>query len=156
MHHYSVKPLALSLRPSRLLMTVLVIAVLGTDVLLFLLPIPWPVALLLAMVMTAGFKQAIWRDALLQAGASIDAMALSAKGELRCHLRAQDWQLVQVLDSTYVAPWLSVLHLQVEGRRFARHVVLLPDSLDAEAYRQLRVWLKWGRALPGRSPGEKS
>ena len=114
MHHYSVKPLALSLRPSWLLMTVLVDSMLGAYV-------------LLAIVITAGFMQAIWRDVLLQ-----------------------------VLAPAYVAPWLSVPHLQVAGRRFARHVVLLPDSLYAETYRQLRVCLKWRRALPDRLPGEKS
>jgi len=96
-------------------------------VLLFVMPIPWPVAMLLAIVITAGFMQAIWRDVLLQ-----------------------------VLAPAYVAPWLSVPHLQVAGRRFARHVVLLPDSLYAETYRQLRVCLKWRRALPDRLPGEKS
>jgi len=30
-------------------------------------------------------------------------------------------------------------------RLFSAHLVILPDMLEAEAYRQLRVWLRWGK-----------
>ncbi|MDR2196099.1 MAG: hypothetical protein LBE50_05800 [Gallionellaceae bacterium] len=44
-----------------------------------------------------------------------------------------------------VTPYLSILNVRPHGRRLSRSVVVLPDSLDAESFRRLRVWLKWGR-----------
>jgi hypothetical protein len=32
---------------------------------------------------------------------------------------------------------------------FSPHLVILPDALDAESFRQLRVWLRWGKAVDG-------
>jgi len=43
-----------------------------------------------------------------------------------------------------VTPFITVLNVLPQGARLARSVVILPDSLDAESFRQLRVWLKWG------------
>ena len=43
-----------------------------------------------------------------------------------------------------VAPWLTVLHISLPERRGMYSVIILPDSLDAQAFRQLRVWLRWG------------
>jgi toxin CptA len=47
------------------------------------------------------------------------------------------------LGTTYVTPYLTVLNLRGHGERGARHVTLLPDSLHAEDFRKLRVWLRW-------------
>jgi toxin CptA len=48
------------------------------------------------------------------------------------------------LRDSLVTPYLTVLNVLPQGARFSRSVVILPDSLDAESFRQLRVWLKWG------------
>lgn len=54
----------------------------------------------------------------------------------------------RILPGSLVAPWLTVLNMLPEGERLVRSVVILPDSLDAESFRQLRLWLKWGDHLP--------
>jgi len=33
--------------------------------------------------------------------------------------------------------------LKPAGSRLAKHLVILPDAIDAEDFRRLRVWLKW-------------
>lgn len=43
-----------------------------------------------------------------------------------------------------VTPYLTVLTVALDESRGTRSLVVLPDSLDAEAFRQLRLWLKWG------------
>ncbi len=50
---------------------------------------------------------------------------------------------VQIRRDGLVTPFLTVLNVQPQGTRLARSIVILPDSLDAESFRQLRVWLKW-------------
>jgi len=37
--------------------------------------------------------------------------------------------------------WLTVLDLRTDGRRM--FVPLAPDSMDRDAFRALRVWLRW-------------
>lgn len=138
------KPLAVSLRPSRLLALLLGCACLGAVALVLLLPLPgWGKALALAVMLGSGWH-ALRRHAWLRAPQSILGIEVNVRGELRCSTPGQDWQLADVLGSSTVTPWLVVLNLRFEGRRLARHVVLLPDSADAESLRQLRVWLRWG------------
>ncbi len=50
----------------------------------------------------------------------------------------------QVLESSVVTPYLTILLLKPNQSWFARSVVLMPDMLTAERFRVLRVWLKWG------------
>ena len=55
----------------------------------------------------------------------------------------------QVVEGSFVAPYLTVVRYRVAGaRRFSidKSVLILPDSLDRELFRMLRVRLKWGRA----------
>ncbi len=59
-------------------------------------------------------------------------------------LRGGDQLAGQVLRTTLVTPFLTVLNVRPQGARLARSVVILPDSLNAESFRQLRVRLKWG------------
>lgn len=54
-----------------------------------------------------------------------------------------------LLGSSFVAPYLTVLELKPLGfqklwQRFSpRSVVILPDGIDKEEFRQLRVLLRW-------------
>lgn len=71
--------------------------------------------------------------------------AIRLNGECDISLQGQDgvWLEVKLLPNSFVSPYLTVLNLSLEGERRARHVVLLPDVMDAEQFRQLRVWLRW-------------
>lgn len=54
----------------------------------------------------------------------------------------------RILPGGLVTPWLTVLNLQPQEGRSMLSVVLLPDSLDAESFRHLRVSLRWGIRWP--------
>jgi hypothetical protein len=54
----------------------------------------------------------------------------------------------QVRGSSLVLPWLTVLNVFPEGGRRVGHVVILPANLDPEAFRTLRVLLRWSRSVP--------
>ncbi len=45
---------------------------------------------------------------------------------------------------SFVAPWLVVVRWRPEGARFTRTVLVPPDAVDADAFRRLRVRLRWG------------
>ncbi len=50
----------------------------------------------------------------------------------------------RILGSSFVAPYLTIVLLKPIARWRTRAVVILPDAVAPELFRQLRVWLKWG------------
>lgn len=51
----------------------------------------------------------------------------------------------KVMPDSLVTPLLTVLNVLPQDTHWTRSVVILPDSMDAESFRLLRVCLKWGR-----------
>lgn len=153
MAHYSPNPLAIDLRPSHLLAAVLAAVGTGAMTLLLWLPLPAGYQAPLVLLLFAATLYAVLHDAWRRLPWSVTALQLAADGSLRCMRRDGRWLSAQVQDSSCVTAWLTVLDLRLSGARFRRSVVLLPDCLEAEAYRKLRVWLRWGRRdqnLPNR------
>jgi toxin CptA len=140
--------LLISLRPSRRLTLALVLAYLSaasavaaTDLPLWL-TIPVGSALLAYGAVTAA------RTALLRAADAIVAVQAGRPDRLPFQTRDGAWHEGRLLGTSYVAPYLTVLNLSEPGTRRPRHVLILPDGIDAEDFRRLRVWLRWGRPGP--------
>lgn len=64
-----------------------------------------------------------------------------------------DWLAAVVAPDTLVWAWLVVLRYRVAGSARWANVVVLPDSLAADDFRRLRVWLRW-RARPDAHGGD--
>lgn len=64
------------------------------------------------------------------------------KGDLQLW-QDEDWHEMELLDASVVQPWLTVLSLRGRADNRKRHLVILRDSLDADEFRRLRVWVKW-------------
>ena len=58
-------------------------------------------------------------------------LGLQSGGQEEVSMRAQ----------AFILPWLVILHFN-SRRRYMRHLVLLPDMLDRQVFRKLRVRLK--------------
>jgi toxin CptA len=130
-------------RPSRYLAAILSIAHGAALVALFPLDLPvWTKAgLAFLVLLSLGYH--LWRDAWLSASSAIVSLVLD--GDMIMLVSRGGEQLAgRMLRDTLVTPFLAVLNVMPEGARFSRSMVILPDSLDAESFRQLRVWLKWG------------
>lgn len=128
-------PLELTLRPSRVYATVMALAhglaLLG--VCLAAVP-PW--ARVLAVLTLVGGAVWLWR----QHAAGPRGMRVSQSGQIE--LLDEAWRAAQISGRPVVLPWLVSLELAREDGR-ARRVTLLPDSVEADGFRKLRVWLKW-------------
>lgn len=95
------------------------------------------------------------RYALLRSPDSVSGLELA--DEMVCILETQGGERIAcaLLGSSFVAPYLTVLELKplkfdsaVELREswrrfFSRSVVILPDGIDPEEFRRLRVLLRW-------------
>lgn len=129
-------------RPSHRLMALLVTA--HGAALAALLPLALPVWAKIMLVFL--LLSSLWHH--LRGNASPQApsawVTLTLEGDLVA-LAAQDGgrMIGRVQRSSLVTPYLIVLNVLPQGSHFPRSAVILPDSLDAESFRQLRVWLKW-------------
>lgn len=130
-------------KPSYRLAAILSLAHLAAAGLLGLLELPLVIKAIAAAALVFSLIYYLRQDALLAASDAVVVLVLS--DEMQCILTTRSDELIvcSILGSTFVAPYLTVLNLQPVGKFFTRSVVILPDGIDAEEFRQLRVWLRW-------------
>ncbi len=139
----------IDLLPSRMLLALLVAAHLLAATLAGSLVRPWWAAAVVLLAVAGSLAYECWRVLTPR----IDALGIGANGESM--VRQGEWVAVDVSGDSLVTPLLSVLRIKRPGQRFAQGLLLLPDMLDEQQYRQLRVWLKWHRdadSAPVREP----
>jgi toxin CptA len=110
---------------------------------IWLLPLALWLKLLVGLAVAASLAFYGARDGWRVLGQSVVAVRL--RSDCRCEIetRRGPWREARLLGSSYVSPYLSVLNLRLDGHVLARHVVILPDAVDGEGFRRLRVLLKW-------------
>jgi toxin CptA len=52
-----------------------------------------------------------------------------------------------VVDGSFVAPWLTVIHWRPARSRWRRTILVLPDMVEERDFRRLRVVLRWSAAV---------
>jgi len=134
-------PLHLDIGPSRLLGR-WVVLVHGVPLLM------WPVLqsggwLMLAVTSTLLFSLVrSWR---LQVSRhhpdAVCSMVWGEEKDCLLGLHSGEQEEVNMRAQAFILPWLVILHFN-SRRRHMRHLVLLPDMLDREMFRKLRVRLK--------------
>jgi len=78
------------------------------------------------------------------------ALNVNVKNELQLTCRDGVKFAGTVCADSVVTPYLTVVHFQLHHASFIRRlltsrIAILPGMVDAENYRQLRVWLRWGQ-----------
>ncbi len=75
----------------------------------------------------------------------VRALSLKRDGLIEVCLAGEtDYCPASVLDGALIHPWLTVFRVEIQSMpRRVYSVVLLTDSLSAENFRQLRVFLRW-------------
>jgi toxin CptA len=113
---------------------------------LIFVPMPKAALVLLLIVLMWSAIYYVLRDARLTLEGAWVAMRLEDNRVIFFN-RNGDESTGKLLRSSVVTPHLVILNIVLPGRRSGRSVVLMPDSMDEESFRQLRVVLKWGVAL---------
>ena len=130
-------------RPSRQLVVLLtaIHILAGVGVWLLSLPLAWRGLLLIALAASLASFWRGWRGGRLH----VAALAWAQGGGIRVLSRADDeWRDAELAQGGYVSSWLTVIPVRIEGESRPRHLAVLPDMLDADAYRRLRVFVCWG------------
>ncbi|MCC6302586.1 MAG: hypothetical protein IT489_07280 [Gammaproteobacteria bacterium] len=131
-------PLRLELHPSRRLAAYLALTHGGALALLLWLPLGAAAGGLLALLIVLCFARSYASRVLMRGGRDIVALVWTRDGDWRLFERGGGERVCRLRADSHVHPALTVLNFSGERRG---SVVLLPDSLDGEAYRRLRVRL---------------
>lgn len=126
------------------------------------------VALHLCALVAAGLADLIWPYRLPLAAAIVVSLYLTIKPAAArstatgraCRLRARadggldlwrddGWQAIELLPDTRVLSWCALLRYREPGGRASEPRLILPDSLDRDTFRRLRVWLRYRATTPG-------
>ncbi len=107
------------------------------------LTLPWSIKAMIMVALAISLAYYLRQDALLSADNAVIAFVLSDEMQCIVTVRSGESMICNILGNTFVAPYLTVLNLKPVGKFFTRSIVILPDGVDAEEFRQLRVWLRW-------------
>lgn len=135
--------LFIKLKPSRKLGILLSLAHYTAASVFWLLTLPAAVKILVTLLLASSLCFYLRRYVWLISPQAIVALRLSEKNHCRAWMLSNNYIDYRIDGDTFVAPYMTVLCLkenQVTGRRT---IVIFPDAIDAEAFRQLRVWLRW-------------
>lgn len=157
------KPIQLNFKSSFLLSALIVGMSLGACFILVLLTLFLQIKLLLVLSVVILAAYAVCCYGLLLLPWSCVALSVNVKNQLQ-FIRKDGKQLeVLVQENSVVTPYLTVLNCKLSNRDqlddmslimrrllmlnlTKLSVTILPDALDPEGYRQLRVWLRWGHS----------
>lgn len=141
--HYNVKPVSLILGTSSWLVCLFVAMGVTAGCAIMLLPWAWWLQCMLVAGVIAVVAWHVWRDAWRRHPRSPVLIELDREGKLWVTMRNGLRHPAQVQGSSLVTANLTVLNFRLEKGRVG--CLLLPDAVDAEPFRRLRVWLRWGR-----------
>ena len=146
--------LVVHLKPSRTLGVVIGFAHFMAIVLLWPLMMPPSVKLTGSALLVISLVFYLRRYALLRSPDSVSSLEVT--DEMVCTLNTRKGGQIAcaLLGSSFVAPYLTVLDLNPlkidktdasprQLSRYSRSIVILPDGINPEEFRQLRVLLRW-------------
>jgi toxin CptA len=104
-------------------------------------------AALIASVIVS-LVRVLYRHALLRSPRSVVELEIHDQEKAAIRTRRTAWRDARILSTSCVTPSLTVLNLRTEDTRPAQHVLLVRDNVDEEAFRRIRVLLRWARPEP--------
>ena len=136
--------LKISIKPSRRLALVLCAAHAAAASAVLIVDFPIWLKIVLVLIIGASSGAYLYGTALRRSSGAVVGLEISDDGALSFQTRCGEWREGRLLGSSFVSPYLTILNIGTEGKFFARHVVIMPDCVNAEDFRRLRVRLRWG------------
>jgi toxin CptA len=137
------------LHPSRLLAASLLLVHLAAATTVLPLDVSPELKTSLLALVAASFAHTLRLHALLRSRHSIVELEIHDSERAAVRIRMAEWCDAKILGTSCVTPSLTTLNMRVIGSRTARHVMLLPDNVDPEEFRKIRVVLRWSRPKRG-------
>jgi hypothetical protein len=140
---YSDAAVEARLRPSWIAAIGIASMALATLGLLAVIPGPPGLRILAATCVACAGLEALHAIAMHRGRRGAGTILLRRSREIAVRSDAGLWRSGRVCDGSFVAPWLTIVRWRPDECLFARSIVILPDMLDRETARRLRVLLRW-------------
>ncbi len=134
-------PLSLELRSSATLGVLVTAAHAGAAVSLAFTSLPLWIRVLGIMTVLASLLRVFPRSVSLRHPNAVHRVLWPAGDEWHLFTRGGGELVGTLLPESYLRPWLVVLRFKIPSSRTPRSVVIVPDMLDANVMRRLRVRL---------------
>ena len=147
MYPRSESNLILNIKVSRLLTGVLLFVHLGGMALLLAVPLFWPVRLALWALLGMSLYRSLRIHAWRQGPSAIETIEMDGEGVVSVRFAGKDdWHVCQIT-SRFVHPWLTLLSLKIESRRWPVSLAIAADAVEPEPFRRWRVALRFRTAV---------
>jgi toxin CptA len=134
------------LSPSRIFLALLLSAYVLAILIVFMLPIDTWARLMLAILLLCALFYYVRHDALRLMLSSI--VGLRLEGDQISLIMRGGGELTGVIQpDSLVTPALTILNVLPHGEMRVRSLLIFPDSLDKEHFREMRVLLRWAYTL---------
>ena len=115
---------------------------LGGMALLLSVHVAWPVRLALWAMLGMSLYQSLCVHAWRRGPSAIEAIEMDGEGVVSVRFSGrEDWYVCQIT-SRFVHPWLTLLSLKLESRRWPVSLAIAADAVEPEPFRRWRVALK--------------
>jgi hypothetical protein len=134
----------MAIKPSPIFAALLLFMHTTAFIVVYLTAIPLPATLALFLLIALSLIYHLARDVLLLLPNSWYEVTL-VPGGLSVAVRDGPGFFAQLENKTTVSPYFVVLRVRLEGHRLLVTRIIFPDALDAGAFRELCVQLKFSR-----------
>ena len=143
MYPRSESNLILNIKVSHFLAGVLLFVHLGGMALLMAVPVAWPVRLALWALLGISLYRSLRIHAWRQGPSAIETIEMDGEEVMSLRFAGKDdWHVCQIT-SRFVHPWLTLLSLKIESRRWPVSLAIAADAVEPEPFRRWRVALKF-------------
>ncbi len=110
---------------------------------IWLLPFSLSVRFAVSSLVGASLLFYLRRDAFKLSPQSVVSLKYLPDAKLELQWQSGEWITASLRPGSFVAPYLTTLAYRLESQYFTRYMLILPDMLDPNSFRDLRVYLRW-------------
>ena len=143
------KPIQINFKRSMIASALFTLMSVGALCIVILLTMSWQAKLLLSFMIVFSAIYSVFKYGLLLLPWSCVRLSVNTKNQLQLTRKDGKQLEVSVQANSVVTPYLTILNSRIKEASFlqglfVQHCIIFPDAVDAENYRKLRVWLRWG------------
>lgn len=109
----------------------------------WLAPLTWPLSACASALIAISLAASLRRHAFRSSPGAIIELEVDDQCLAVAQLRDGRCLECEVDASSFVSPLLTIVNLRPRLRGSMRAVLVAPDCVQGEAFRRLRVWLRW-------------
>ena len=137
--------LRVSPRPSRVAIAAIVTLAVATFGVVLTLSLPAACDVFAAVVLAGWAHRNLRLHGTRTARSAVVEILLSSDAVVVARRRDGTLTAGHVRSATFVHPWFTSIVWRADGARWSRAIPLVPDMLDLDDFRRLRVLLRYGR-----------